>query len=747
MARRWKAVVCTLGVLIAHVLPATLPVLGTTLESALVDTAVAADSPWTLPTMPANCTKDQIAKLEITGCLVSSSTTPGQRGFGDPPFPWPQPGAPLPWSDLTVGASGHVVLAVQQALQANGVEVVVDGEYGSKTVTAVKKYQEKVALPATGIVDATTAGKLGVANSEPGPFPPPGFTWSGWGYNGSSALAEWEKTMVDNAAAIGSVGKGRLKTHVEVQALFSGFVADLVAGGYPIRDIGSYVFRCTSNSGKSCQNLTPGDLSNHAWGLALDMNSAANPEVTYRGVDGGSACAVPQKTDIPKWVVDAAQRWGLYWGGYGWSGGCKSPAEVKSSVLRDPMHFEFRGTVEQARAIVDFNGFKSTATRLCVRTVGDDGVERPACSDSRQPLAGWRLPITVGAPAGATAALVNIALTEATAAGFVTAESCGPVSNPARQWANGNFSVGTTVSNLAVVPLDAKGRFCLFASAPVQSIVDVQGFFVPSTQPGAAGFVAIPQQRVLDTRDGGQPRVDGGQPVALPSIGAVPANTSAVLLNTAVTGPVGAGYVTADRCVRLSGGTPTSANLNFAKDMTVANLAVVAVAGTDGTCLWPMVATHLVTDVQGAFVPGDGLGLSLVGPKRLVDTRGCAVHGGAEQCGVKVGAGQMVRVTGARGSAALVNLALTESSADLFAVADRCDVLETNRPLRANANTSAGRTISNLGVVPVAEDGSFCVWVSAPTHVVVDIQGVFEVGGSLRFVGQDPSRRHDTRTM
>ena len=146
--------------------------------------------------------------------------------------------------------------------------------------------------------------------------------------------------------------------------------------------------------------------------------------IAVRSTDRGS------RTDIPKWVVDAAQRWGLYWGGYGWSGGCKSPSEMKSSVLRDPMHFEFRGTVEQARAIIDFNGFKSTATRLCVRNVGDDGVERPACSDSRQPLAGWRLPIDVGAPAGATAALVNIALTEATAPGFVTAEGCGPVTVP-----------------------------------------------------------------------------------------------------------------------------------------------------------------------------------------------------------------------------------------------------------------------------------------------------------------------------
>ncbi len=30
-------------------------------------------------------------------------------------------------------------------------------------------------------------------------------------------------------------------------------------------------------------------------------------------------------TDIPRWVVQTAEKWGLYWGGYGWNSGCMSP--------------------------------------------------------------------------------------------------------------------------------------------------------------------------------------------------------------------------------------------------------------------------------------------------------------------------------------------------------------------------------------------------------------------------------------
>jgi hypothetical protein len=61
-------------------------------------------------------------------------------------------------------------------------------------------------------------------------------------------------------------------------------------------------------------------------------------------------------TNIPRWVVQTAEKWGLLWGGYGWSGGCATPATMKSSVIRDPMHFEFRGTVEAAVKIAAVNG-------------------------------------------------------------------------------------------------------------------------------------------------------------------------------------------------------------------------------------------------------------------------------------------------------------------------------------------------------------------------------------------------------
>ena len=735
------------GLIAVALVPITVATTETAMSSQQVTAAAADMTPWTFPTMPPLCTADRANAGDVAGCMLrGNNSPPPERGFGTPPFPTTTVGAPADWIDLAIGASGPMVTAVQTALRAAGMDLAVDGDYGPLTAAAVSAYQSTKALPMTGIVNAETATLLGVNNTVGGDFPPLGFNWSGWGYNGSPALASWETTMVRNTTPWGRVVAGRVQGNVEIMDLYAGFVTEISNAGYAIGDIGSYVFRCTSTTRKDCRDLGVDALSNHAWGLAMDINTAANPQVTYRAPDsGGSACSVAMKTDIPKWIVDVAQRWGLYWGGYGWTSGCKSPSDTKSTTMRDPMHFEFNGSVDQARAIVAHN---LGTTKLCIPTVGDDGVTRNTCSDSGTPLGGWRIPVDVDAPDGAMAVLVNITLTGAPGPGFVTAESCGAVDQSARQWSNGNFMGGQTVANLSVVPIDGSGRFCIYLSGPVHSIVDVQGFFAPARMPGTAGFVAVEQRRVLDTRYTGGALI-ANRATSLPNLDTVPAGATAVLLNATVVAPTGPGYLTADTCARLTAAAPTSSNVNFGANVTAANLAVVPLEGGTtpaSACVWPSVGTQLVADLQGAFVPNVGLGLDLVEPTRLVDTRLCADHSGTQRCNTRVGDGRMLRVTGASGKAALINLTLTDTVGEMYAVADRCDVLAAERPLRSNANGGPGRTVANLAVVPVGEDGSFCIWVSRATHVIIDIQGVLDDAGALRFIAQTPKRRLDTRT-
>ena len=736
----------------------------------------AASAPWTLPTVPPKCSSAQIASGNVAGCVIlGTGSLPEAGGWPTPPFPTPADGTPAAWTDMGIGATGSVVALVQEALIAAGYSLSADGQFGAITESRVKSFQTSMSLPATGVVDQATADALGVTNTIGGTFPPAGWTWSGWGYNGSTALAGWEAQIVGNAAPISTVKTGQLKSMPDALPLFEGFVREITAGGYVIKDLGGYVFRCTASTTKTCAGLTRAALSNHAYGLAIDFNTAANPMTGYSGINGATACATPMKTDIPQWVVQAAERWGLYWGGYGWSSGCSSPSQVKSYASRDAMHFEFNGTTAQAQAILAYHqsGVEADLVRegptappppSCVQLVNDRGDAMRCLAKGELPAAGSRLSIGTNAPAGSAAALVNLTVTDARASGYITADACTAQPAGPRAWSNGNAVPGTTAANLAVVPLDAGGRFCLYLSAPMHTVVDVQGFFAPASvlAGGGSTFIPIAPQRVIDTRSqtycgpaGGcvqRGPVASGYELAVTSP-MVPQWATAVLANLTVTEPSAAGYTTADRCDSLVPGPQSHSNINFGKGATVANLAVVPTAGAStGSqfCSYSTAAVQTLVDVQGFFAPATsgGLGYTPLTPGRLLDTRGCWTDPvtSASRCQQLNQAGSIVHVRAPAGAAAvLVNLTLTDSVGAGYATADQCSALGAGPQTRSNANTVASTVTANLAVVPVGADGMICVYLSSPMHLVVDLQGSFSSAGAMRFSAIAPERRLDTR--
>jgi hypothetical protein len=724
-------------------------------------------TPWTLPSMPPNCTTTQVASGNVASCLVTNSaSTPANRGWPVPPFPTPST-EPTTWTDVAQGSTGTTVVSIQTALRARGATLAADGVFGPITAAAVQSFQTTSGLPATGVVDQATATALGVTASV---FPPTGWNWLGWTYNGSAALTQWETQLVAPAAAIGPVRAANLRTLPDALPLFEGFVRDIVAGGYSIREAGTYVFRCTSNTRKDCQGLAAGSLSNHSWGLAIDMNTAANPELTYSGVGGATACATPQRTDIPMWVVRAAERWGLYWGGYGWNGGCATPTQVKTSILRDPMHFEFRGTPEQARAIATYNASTAPAPAptpeppappaapapprigVCVDVADASGVITERCLPATQiPGAGTRTVIDTGAPAGAAAALVNITLTDAPGGGYVTAESCGAIPDGVRSWSNVNVMPARVRANLATVPLDAAGRFCLYQSSPMHTIVDVQGFYVPTaTAPSANTFHLVTPDRVADSRTMPVcPPVGSCAPAGLVAGSSetvsptfkVPTTAVATVANLTIVEATAPGYLSADRCSTLVPGPQAFSNLNFPVAEPVANLVVVpneVTAGVSNFCSFATATAHRIVDVQGYFAPAatGGWSYGTRTAERLIDTRRGAINQ----------AGSIIRIQGPAGaSAALVNLTLTGATAAGYVTAAPCSKLTSGPQSNSNGNVMPGQDVANLAIVGLDPDGSFCVFTSSPMHVIADLQGAFGTGEALRYVPSAPARRHDSR--
>ncbi len=720
----------------------------------------AADAPWTLPTVPPKCTQTQINSGNVASCVVlASSSLPESYGWPTPPFPEAVPATVIPWVDLAKGASGMVVTRVQTALNANGAAIEVDGQFGTLTENAVKAFQTGRSLPVTGVVNQATADALGVQNTTFS-FPPPGWNWLGWGYNGSSALAPWEAQLQANPTAVGSVKKGQFKTMAAAMPLFMGFLAEVQARGYLIQGgTGAYVYRCTASTRKDCSGLTRAALSNHAYGLATDINTVQNPMKTYYGINGATACQTPMQTDMPQWMIQVAEKWGLYWGGYGWSSGCSSPSQVKSSASRDPMHFEFNGTPAQAAAILRYN----VGGGACFDVASTTGVVTEQCLGLGEvPAAGTRVVVTTGAPAGATAALVNITTTSAANGGYITAEGCGAASG-VRAWSNGNTRAGRATASAAVVPLDAQGRFCIYQSSTMHTIVDVQGFFSPSAAaPNGNRFTPVSTQRSVDTRtqpycspDGNCAPAPGPVPagVEIVSTSDAPVDAVATLANLTAVAPVANGYITADSCAGLVPGPQTRSNINFAAGDVVSNLSVVPSSSSDQGvqfCTWGSAGLQEVVDVQGYFAPAaeGGLGLTVATPSRVVDTRQCWTDPltEVERCNQRTAATTIMRIAAPAGAEAVwVNITTVQALANGYATAGACSDMAPGPQATSNVNAVVGAAVANTAVVPVDDDGTFCIYVSSAMHIVVDLAGTFAAGGDLRFTPVTPVRVHDTR--
>ena len=89
---------------------------------------------------------------------------------------------------------------------------------------------------------------------------------------------------------------------------------------------------------------------------------------------------------------------------------------------------------------------------------------------------------------------------------------------------------------------------------------------------------------------------------------------------------------------------------------------------------------------------------------------------------------------------------MTQTGGGGYITADRdCTAAANARFTKSNGNFVGGRDIANLSVVPLASDGSFCIYTEIATHLIVDVQGSFSPSNSLGFALSGPSRQLDTR--
>src|SRR5262249_29170008 len=153
-------------------------------------------------------------------------------------------------------------------------------------------------------------------------------------------------------------------------------------------------------------------------------------------------------------------------------------------------------------------------------------------------------PTGAAAPAGATAAVVTVTYTGATAPGYLTLWPTGGA-RPTVSTTNPN-GPGDIRSNLAIVKIGVGGEVSVFSYERSNVVIDVVGYFADDAT-GHGLFTPMSPHRVEDSRLPGQPftRIGGGQTASLPSGPLVPAAATSVIYNLTATQTAAGGFLTA----------------------------------------------------------------------------------------------------------------------------------------------------------------------------------------------------------
>jgi hypothetical protein len=331
---------------------------------------------------------------------------------------------------------------------------------------------------------------------------------------------------------------------------------------------------------------------------------------------------------------------------------------------------------------------------------------------------------------GVSSVVVNVTVTQPSAAGFLTLYPAGSALPLASSL---DFTPGQTVPNLVVVKLGTGGRVATFNSAGGTHVIfDVAGWYSDSPAGDSGRYRPLVPARILDTRDGtgGGTRLGPGASLDLQVTGrgGVPASgAEAAVLDVVATSTTATSFLTA---YPTGAARPLASNLNFDAGQTVSNRAMVKL-GTGGrvTIFNLAGATDVIVDVSGWYTDASapaalGTFVPLV-PARVLDTR----DGTGGVAGPRpAGTGVDVQVTG-RGqvpesgvSAVVLNVTVTQPAGPGFVTIFPAG---GSLPVASDLTFGAGETRPNLAVVRVGSGGKVTLYVSTQTHVVFDVAGWF----------------------
>jgi PKD domain len=437
-----------------------------------------------------------------------------------------------------------------------------------------------------------------------------------------------------------------------------------------------------------------------------------------------------------------------------WGDSSTSPGTVSSTTEVTADHtYEQLGTYTATVTVTDSLG-DTVVNTVTVTTAGSDytayGPTRVL--DTRYGNGAPKAPVKArsvtqvtfagngGIPKDVTAVVLNVTVTEPTAAGDIVVYGDG-TARPSTS--NVNFVKGQTVPNQVIAPVGADGKVDFYnaSTGTTDLIADVAGYF---TYTPSSGYSALTPYRLVDTRYGtGEPKrplagkssftvqIAGNDGGKLPSSG-----ITAVALNVTSTASQGAGFLTA---YADGTNTPTASNVNFTAGQTIAN-SVITPVGSDGKIRifnGSAKPTAVVVDVVGYYSAASVSAYVPIDPTRIVDTRQSysPVYGP-----LPGGAYIYVSLGVANGSVTgfVLNATVTEttSSGDLIVSPDSNTLAAyqnktavwPSHPSASTLNWTKGETVPNLAQASGGANGIVDFWNSSSGSIalVVDMFGLYQ---------------------
>lgn len=379
--------------------------------------------------------------------------------------------------------------------------------------------------------------------------------------------------------------------------------------------------------------------------------------------------------------------------------------------------------------------------RICDTRAAGSGVLANQCDGSgHTPLtAGGVLTIAVagaaGVPSDATAVVLHVTTTAATAVSYLTVWPTGQTQPTA---ANMTWTPGQSIPALVQTGVGTGNDVSIYNLAgSVDVIVDLEGYF----EVGTGGlFTPINPVRACDTR--------AGQPVTQCNNGAagtlgqgqtkqvnvmtgfgVPSGATAVALNVTVTGTNDFSYLD----VWPQGDSmPLAAALIWNSGQTISNRVITGISPAGNIEVYNANGdTDVVIDIDGYFLPGTGGGYFAVNPTRVCDTRpigpGVAsnICNNSSQGSLQSGFALVLSTSDTTETAIVANVSVTNTASVGYLTVFPDDDVDV--PLAADLVWAHNQTISNLAIADLGSTSTMDYFNGGPGNVdvIIDEQGFY----------------------